>query len=103
MGRTLRINLSGYNPNKHRELWGSGIRRENTLFVSNLPYTADENNLTDFFSDFGPIKSVRFSYDQDGNKRGFAHVVFETADSADAASKLNGSELEGRELRIDKM
>ncbi|CAG9333008.1 unnamed protein product [Blepharisma stoltei] len=101
MGRTLRINLSGDKPNKHRESGGSGRGSTSTVFVGNLPYNADENNLTDFFSDCGSIKQVRIAHDQDGNKRGFAHVEFESTDSADAAIKLNGKELEGRELKID--
>jgi hypothetical protein len=50
----------------------------------------------------GKISSVRVAYDRDtGKARGFAHVEFETAAGAKkAAASLNGSELDGRTIKV---
>lgn len=38
---------------------------------------------------------------EDGRPKGFAHVEFETHEAAKAALELNGSNLDGRDLRLD--
>lgn len=101
MGRTLRINLSSDKPQKDSRTSSGPSSSTNTVFVGNLPYNADEQLLSDFFQECGAIKQVRIAHDQDGNKRGFAHVEFESTDAADAAVKHNGKDLDGRELKID--
>ena len=47
--------------------------------------------------------AVAAGYDREtGRSRGFAHVEFESAAAAKkAASKLNGSSLDGREIKVE--
>lgn len=42
------------------------------------------------------------AYDREtGKARGFAHVEFESGDQAKAAAGLNGSELDGRNIKVE--
>jgi nucleolin len=58
--------------------------------------------LKNLFKDCGGIIDVRIAKDKDtGKMKGFAHVDFEAADSVQSAIAKNGTELDGRPLKID--
>ncbi|BDA49158.1 Nucleolin 2 [Coccomyxa sp. Obi] len=80
----------------------SAAQGSSTVFVKNLPWSANEESLTQFFSDCGAVASVRVGMDYEtGRSKGFAHVQFEEVAGAAAAIAKSGSEMEGRELFID--
>lgn len=72
------------------------------LYIGNLSYQAKEQDLTDTFSAFGEVKSVRIITDREtGRPRGFAFVEMGSADEAQAAlDGLNGKEVMGRTLKV---
>src|SRR5512145_1715450 len=72
------------------------------LYVGNLPYSATEDSLKGAFSQFGTVESVAIITDRDtGRSKGFAFVEMATPqEAADAVSKLNSSEMEGRTLKV---
>jgi RNA recognition motif-containing protein len=74
-----------------------------TLFVKGLPYNFKEDDVGDRFRRFGEIKAIRLAYNwQTKQSKGFAYITFETHDSAkQALLKMNGKELQGRQLRVD--
>ncbi len=76
-----------------------------TIYVGNLAYSATEADLRELFAFYGTIKSVSIPTDQ-GRSKGFAFVDFETEEEEDSALKqiesLNGLELLGRQLRVNK-
>jgi RNA recognition motif-containing protein len=74
------------------------------LYVGNLPFTADENSVREFFARAGSVQSVKIVTDPlNGRSRGFAFVEMDTdADADSAIEKLNGVELQGRALRVDR-
>ena len=72
--------------------------------MGNLPFSSTEDELRSVFATHGDVESVNLIMDRDtGRPRGFAFV--EMADST-AASKairaLDGSELGGRNLRVNE-
>jgi len=72
-----------------------------TVFVGNLPWSADEATLQGLFADCGPVmitRVVRQSYTN--RSRGFGYVEFENEAAVDTAVQKN-LVLEGRELRLD--
>lgn len=76
----------------------------NKIYVGNLPFSSTEDELRSVFATHGDVEAVNVIMDRDtGRPRGFAFV--EMADSA-AASKairaLDGSELGGRNLRVNE-
>lgn len=86
------------------------------ILVGNIPYDATEQQLTDIFSQVGPVVSFRcaswgvsFSiccrlvFDRDSGKpKGFGFCEYRDAETAQSAIRnLNGVEANGRPLRVD--
>ena len=71
------------------------------LYVGNLPFSATEDEIRDFFSTVGDVQSVKIITDRDtGRSRGFCFVEMDNADSA--ITDLNGQELSGRKLTVSE-
>ncbi len=75
-----------------------------SIFVGNLPFRAEQDDVSELFSPFGEVTSCALPLERDtGRKRGFAFV--EMADDqaeTKAIDALQGAELMGRPLRINK-
>ncbi len=73
------------------------------LFVGSLSWNTDDHGLRAAFSPFGEIAEAKVITDRDsGRSRGFGFVTFNDADAAEkAVSALNGTELDGRAIRVD--
>ena len=75
-----------------------------SIFVGNLPFRAEREDVMQLFATFGEVVNCSLPLERDtGRKRGFAFV--EMADEAiesKAIDGLQGTELMGRPLRINK-
>jgi len=75
-----------------------------SIFVGNLPFRAEREDVIQLFSPFGEVLNSSLPLERDsGRKRGFAFI--EMADEAiesKAIDGLQGTELMGRPLRINK-
>ncbi|MEB3264471.1 MAG: RNA-binding protein [Synechococcus sp.] len=75
-----------------------------SIFVGNLPFRAEQEDVAELFAPFGEVVNCALPLERDtGRKRGFAFV--EMADDATetrAIEALQGAELMGRPLRINK-
>ena len=76
----------------------------NKLYVGNLSYSTESDSLHQLFSQYGEIVSVNIITDRDtGRPRGFGFVEMASSDAARAAiSALDGTELDGRRLRVNE-
>ena len=74
-----------------------------SLYVGNLPFSATETEIHDFFAPFGPVHAVKIILDREaGRSRGFAFVEVD-ADKAEATIKaLEGKEMKGRPLKVNE-
>ena len=72
------------------------------LYVGNLPWTFNNNQLLDTFKPHGNVVSAKVVTDKEsGKSRGFGFVEMENDNDANSAIKaLNGSELSGRKLVV---
>ena len=72
------------------------------LYVGNIPYPATADELSDHFASAGCVKLVdRLTERRTGRNRGFCFIDMESTNAAElAASQLNGSEFQGRNLRV---
>lgn len=70
------------------------------LFVGRLPYSVDDQKLEEIFSEVGVVSSATVITDRDtGQSKGFGFVEFgKDQDAAEAITKLNGREIEGRKM-----
>ena len=76
---------------------------ENKLYVGNISFQMDEQQLEDTFAAFGNVKSVKIITDREtARSKGFGFVEMETADQAqDCISNLDGKDLGGRNIRVN--
>ena len=73
------------------------------IYVGNLPWSATETELREFFSDFGEVQSATVITDRDtGRSRGFGFVEMSDEDARKAISEGDGRELSGRRLRVSE-
>lgn len=74
------------------------------LYVGNLPFSATDQLLLDSFSQCGKVDSAKVIMDRDtGRSKGFGFVEMSTeAEAADAISKFNGADYEGRTLTVNE-
>jgi RNA recognition motif-containing protein len=74
------------------------------IYVGNCPFSVTEDELRDLFAAYGEVDRVAIITDRDtGRPRGFAFVEMPDAEAADAAIKgLNGTELGGRDLKVNE-
>jgi RNA recognition motif-containing protein len=76
----------------------------NKLFVGNLSFGTTQADLEAAFAVAGEVREVAIPVDRTtGQPRGFAFVTMANAEAtANAISQLNGSTLDGREIRVDE-
>ena len=75
-----------------------------SIYVGNLSYEIEQQDLTEVFSEYGTVQRVHLPTDRDtGRKRGFAFVEMETEAEEDKAIKaLDQAEWMNRELKVNK-
>ena len=75
-----------------------------SIFVGNLPFRAEQEDVAELFAPFGEVANCALPLERDtGRKRGFAFVELVDPDSEyRAIDALQGAELMGRPLRINK-
>ncbi len=75
------------------------------LFVGNLPFSADEQQIRELFEQDGrTVTDVKLITDRDtGRPRGFGFVEMGSPDDADGAVRdLNGQDFGGRRLTVNE-
>ena len=74
------------------------------LFVGNLSFQSNEQDLLTLFFEFGAVETVNVVNDRDtGKSRGFAFVEMPNRSEAEAAIKaLDGKELDGRNINVSE-
>jgi RNA recognition motif-containing protein len=75
-----------------------------SIFVGNLPFRAEQEDVAELFAPFGAVANCSLPLERDtGRKRGFAFVEMADDESENRAiDGLQGAELMGRPLRINK-
>jgi RNA recognition motif-containing protein len=76
----------------------------NRLYVGNLSFNADTENVRELFAQVGEVTDVHVVTDREsGRSRGFAFVTMATAQLAsEAISRCDGVMLDGRALRVNE-
>ena len=74
----------------------------NKIYVGNLAYGVDSDQLRDKFTEHGQVTSAKVITDRDtGRSKGFGFVEMESGDMAQAAiENLDGSDWEGRRMNV---
>lgn len=74
------------------------------IYVGNLSYKVSDRDLQKVFEEFGDVTSSKVIKDREtGRSKGFAFVEMKNDEEAQAAiDKLNGSEINGRAVKVNK-
>lgn len=74
------------------------------IYVGNLSFQSEENDLKPLFQEFGEVGSVKVIMDNFTNRsKGFGFVVMEDEDAArKAIATLNGTSLQGNILTVNE-
>lgn len=74
-----------------------------TIYIGNLVYEKTEIDLKELFEEFGPVNYVKLIKDPNTHKsKGIAFIQMLNKDQAqNAISTLNGSQLDGRTLKVN--
>ena len=72
------------------------------IYVSNLSFNVEDEDLREFFAEYGEVTSARVIMDKFTNKsRGFGFVEMSDDESAQKAiAELDGGMVEGRAIRV---
>jgi RNA recognition motif-containing protein len=73
------------------------------LFVGNLAWTIDDQQLEQVFSPHGDVQSARVIHDRDtGRSRGFGFVEMDVDDVSAVIRATDGADLGGRAIRVNE-
>jgi len=73
------------------------------IYVSNLSFRANDNDLQELFANFGEVISAKVITDRyDGRSKGFGFVEMSDDDAATAMKELNQSEYDGKVLNVSE-
>lgn len=77
--------------------------KQDTLFVSGIPWSCDEDRLRQDFSQCGTIKFMNFVLNPQGKPKGIAFITFKGGHGVDEAiQKFDGLEYGGRTLSVKR-
>ena len=73
------------------------------LFIGSLSFSTSSERLREAFARIGTVESASVVTDRDtGRSRGFGFVEMGTTEEAnDAVAQLNGTELDGRRIKVE--
>ena len=75
---------------------------QNKIYVGSLSYDVTAEDLQSFFGQYGDIEDARVIMDRDtGKSKGFAFVTFGNQNAAQAALIADGTEIQGRKIRVN--
>ena len=74
------------------------------IYVGNLPYSIDRDQLREIFAQYGEVRAARIVIEREtGKSKGFGFVEMDNAEEANAAiAALNGTEIGGRKAVINE-
>jgi RNA recognition motif-containing protein len=74
------------------------------IYVGNLDYKVDEEDLKGIFEEYGDVKEAKVITDKyNGRSKGFGFVVMEDSNEANKAiQELSGATLENRQMVVNE-
>lgn len=74
------------------------------LYIGNLSFQTQENELADLFAELGEVTSAKIITDRDtGRSKGFGFVEYADRQAGEEAiSKLDGYQFDGRNIKVSE-
>lgn len=75
---------------------------QSKIYVGNLSYNTTEDELRDYFAQYGNIEDIKLIIDfNTGRSKGFGFITFSANQDCENALAANGVELSGRKLKVN--
>jgi RNA recognition motif-containing protein len=75
---------------------------QSKIYVGNLSYNTTEDELRDYFAQYGHIEDIKLIIDfNTGRSKGFGFITFGSDQDCENALAANGVELSGRKLKVN--
>ena len=101
-GRNINVNMSlpvGEAPPNRRKVFVPRTK----IYVGNLPFEADQNDLADLFREYGEVHDSYTPIDVETNlRRGFGFVTMDVEDANNAIENMDGFIFQNRELIVNE-
>jgi len=110
LGRSIRVEMQNSRPQTPRKRESGSFSNPlsakpdgcTTVFLGNLAYEIQDNNIYEIFADCGEIKQIRWVTDKQTNEfKRCGFVEFASEDGPVKAVAHNGENLLGRSIRVD--
>ncbi len=76
---------------------------QKTLYVGNIPWSTKEDDLQEFFSQYGEVLECRIITERaTGRSRGYGFVEVNEENMEAIMEQTNGAEMEGRKLVVNE-
>ena len=73
------------------------------LYVGNLPFSTNEDEIRDLFAAYGDVTSVKLIVDREtGRLRGFGFVEMDDEGARAAIAGMDGQDFGGRNLKVNE-
>ncbi len=74
------------------------------IYVGNLPYSIDRDQLRECFAQFGEVRAARIVTEREsGKSKGYGFVDMDNdAEANEAIAKLNGTDIGGRKVVVNE-
>ncbi|KAI1724998.1 prp18 domain-containing protein [Ditylenchus destructor] len=79
--------------------YNAGLEK-NKVFIRNVDFGCTEEELQEFFSKYGEVKSTRIVTHKSGAPKGVAYVEFDDEQSAKNALLANDAKIHGRKIKV---
>ncbi|XWS45684.1 hypothetical protein CRYUN_Cryun14cG0001000 [Craigia yunnanensis] len=101
--RTKRLRLFAVTEEQTSVVASPSSEAARRLYIGNIPRTVNNDELSKIVEEHGAIEKAEVMYDKySGRSRRFAYVTMKTVEDANAAiEKLNGTEIGGREIKVN--
>lgn len=73
-----------------------------SIYVGNVDYSVDSKSIAEFFSSCGTVNRVTIPGNKDKHPKGYAYVEFLELEAVENALKLDGSEIAGRNIKVNQ-
>jgi nucleolin len=106
-GRTIYVSESqpkekGAGNQRRERAPRKAVAEGSKIYVGNLNFETTSEALEEAFKQYGDVKEVFLPTDYEGRPRGFGFVSMEDEDAVKAIEGMNGAELDGRTLNVNK-
>ena len=71
------------------------------LYIGNIPFTSTDDDLREYFSEFGEVTDIFLPVNKYGEPRGFAFISVKEEDADGVIEATDGMEFMGRTLVVN--